>query len=62
MKNTYVHAEKVYNNRHKSDISRAQHYPYTYDFAGPTANKNNLPLMTRLAEEEQLWKALLLAV
>jgi hypothetical protein len=24
MKNTYVHAEKVYNNHHKSDISWAQ--------------------------------------
>jgi hypothetical protein len=35
-------------------ISRAQHYPHTYDFAGPTANKKKLPLMTRLAEEGQL--------
>jgi hypothetical protein len=24
MKNTYVHAEKVYNNHHKSDISQSQ--------------------------------------
>jgi hypothetical protein len=43
-------------------ISRAQHYPHTYDFAGPTANENKLPLMTRLVEEDQIWKLLLLAV
>jgi hypothetical protein len=43
-------------------ISQAQHYPHTYDFAGPTANKNKLPLVTRLAEEDQLWKPLLIAV
>jgi hypothetical protein len=43
-------------------ISRAQHYPHTYDFAGPTANKKKLPLGTRLAEEDQLWKPLLLVV
>jgi hypothetical protein len=43
-------------------ISRAQHYPHTYDFAGPTANKKKLPLVTRLAEEDQLWKPLLLVV
>ena len=43
-------------------ISQAQHYPHTYDFAGLTANKNKLPLVTRLAEEDQLWMLLLLAV
>jgi hypothetical protein len=43
-------------------ISQAQHYPHTYDFVGPTANKKKLPLMTRLAEEDRLWKLLLLAV
>ena len=43
-------------------ISRAQHYPHTYDFAGPTVNINKLPLVTRLVEEDQLWKPLLLFV
>ena len=43
-------------------ISQAQHYAHTYNFAGPTANKMKLPLMTNLAEEDQLWKLLLLAV
>ena len=46
----------------KMIISWAQHYPHTYDFAGPTANKKKLPLVTRLAEEDQLWKLLLLVV
>jgi hypothetical protein len=54
--------QKVSNNCHKLIISRAQHYPHTCDFAGPTANENKLPLVTRLAEEDQLWKLLLLAV
>jgi hypothetical protein len=43
-------------------ISWAQHYPHTYDFVGPTVNKNKLPLVTRLVEEDQFWKLLLLAV
>jgi hypothetical protein len=43
-------------------ISRAQHYPHTYNFAGPTANKKKLPLVTRLAEEDQPWKLLLIVV
>jgi hypothetical protein len=38
----------------KSIISWAQHYPHTYDFAGPTANKKKLSLVTKLAEEDQL--------
>ena len=41
-------------------ISWAQHYPHTYDFASPTTNKKKLPLVIRLAEEDQLWKLLLL--
>jgi hypothetical protein len=36
----------------KMIISQAQHYPHTYDFAGPSTNKKKLPLMTRLAEED----------
>ena len=43
-------------------ISWAQHYPHTYDFGGPIGNKKKLPLVTRLAEEDQLWKLLLLDV
>jgi hypothetical protein len=54
--------KKVYNNVMKMIISRAQHYPHTYDFAGPTTNKKKLPLVTRLAEEDHLWKPLLLFV
>ena len=54
--------KKVYNNVMKMIISRAQHYPHTYNFACPTANKMNLPLVTKLIEEDQLWKILLLAV
>ena len=46
--------QKVYNNVMKMIISRAQHYPHTYDFAGPTVNKNKLLLVTKLAEEDQL--------
>jgi hypothetical protein len=43
-------------------ISQAQHYPHAYDFVGPIANKKKLPLVTRLAEEDKLWKLLLLVV
>jgi hypothetical protein len=46
--------KKVYNNVMKMIISRAQHYPHTYDFAGPTANKKKSPLGTRLVEEDRL--------
>jgi hypothetical protein len=62
VQNIYVHAEKCIITIIKMIISRAQHYPHTYDFAGPTANKKKLPLRTRLAEEDRLWKLLLLAV
>ena len=54
--------KKVYNNIMKMIISLAQHYPHTYDFVGPTANKKKSSLRTRLAEEDQLWKNLLLAM
>jgi hypothetical protein len=62
MKNTYVHSEKVSNYCHKTDHILGPTLPHTYDFVGPTANKKKLPLVTRLAEEDQLWKLLLLAM
>jgi hypothetical protein len=62
MKKTYVHSTKVSNNCHKTDHIPGPILPPHLRFCRSHCKKKKLPLVTRLVEEDQLWKLLVLVV